>query len=99
MFKSLFKPRNPFNEVQKLRDQAERIGLAYLEEQAVNGKISRSMIQTMARIMNDHPDEVIERIPDRRRAARYEKAMAGLRAANLVGARQTFRDFENHDND
>ncbi|MDP1867021.1 MAG: hypothetical protein Q8L13_11860 [Bradyrhizobium sp.] len=98
MFSKMFKPRNPFNEVQKLRDQAERIGLAYLEELAVNGKISRSAIQTMARIMNDHPDEVIERIPDRRRPARYEKAMAGLRAASLVSdRRQTFRDFQENE--
>lgn len=93
MFKSFFKKSNPLAEVQTLRDKAERIGLAHLENLAVTGKITRSVVQEMARTMNDHPDEVIERIPDRRRPARYAKAMAGLRAANLVGERQTFRDF------
>lgn len=90
-----FTKRNPLKEVQLLRDKAERIGLAYLEELAVNGKITRPLIIQMARTMNEHPDEIIERIPDRRRPSRYEKAMAGLRAANLVGERQTFRDEYN----
>lgn len=97
MLKSFFKKTNPLTEVQALRDKAERIGLAYLEDLAVNGKITRNVIQQMARTMNEHPDEVIERIPDRRRPARYTKAMAGLRAANLVGDRQTFQDFHNNE--
>lgn len=91
-----FLKRNPLREVQLLRDKAERIGLHYLEQLAVNGKITRAAIQQMARTMNEHPDELVERIPDRRRPARYAKAMAGLRAANLISDRQTFRD---HDND
>ncbi len=91
---NFFRKRNPLDEVQKLRDKAERIGLHYLERLAVNGKISRSHVINMARIMNLHPDEVMERIPDRRRATRYAKAMAGLRAANMVGERQTFDRFD-----
>lgn len=87
---NFFRKRNPLDEVQKLRDKAERIGLHYLERLAVNGKLSRSHVINMARIMNLHPDEVTERIPDRRRATRYAKAMAGLRAANMIGERQTF---------
>lgn len=68
---NFFRKRNPLNEVQALRDRAERIGLAYLEELAVNGKISRQHIVGMARIMNFHSDEVTERIPDRCRPSRY----------------------------
>lgn len=48
--------------------------------------------------MNFHPDEVTERIPDRRRPARYAKAMAGLRSTGMVAERQTFNDrFDNND--
>ena len=89
---NIFRKRNPLDEVQQLRDKAERIGLHYLEGLAVAGKISRAHVVNMARIMNLHPDEVTERIPDRRRATRYAKAMAGLRAANMIGERQTFED-------
>jgi hypothetical protein len=95
---NLFRKRNPLNEVQALRDRAERIGLHYLEELAVNGKITRSHVVNMARIMNFHPDEVTERIADRRRPSRYTKAMAGLRAAGMVGERQTFDDRFDRDN-
>jgi hypothetical protein len=42
---------------------------------------------------------VIERIPDRRRAARYTKAMTGLRAVNLISERQTFSDRYDPNND
>jgi hypothetical protein len=87
---NFFRKRNPLNEVQALRDRAERIGLAYLEELAVKGKITRQHIVGMARTMNFHPDEVTERIPDRRRPSRYTKAVAGLRAAGMVGERQTY---------
>jgi hypothetical protein len=97
MFK-LFRKRNPLDEVQKLRDKAERIGLHYLEHLAVTGKLSRSHVVNMARTMNLHPDEVTERIPDRRRASRYAKAMAGLRAAGMIGDRQTFDDRFDRDN-
>jgi hypothetical protein len=94
----LFKKRNPLQQVQLLRDKAERIGLHHLEGLAVTGKITRSLVNQMARTMNEHPDEVIERIPDRRRPARFAKAMAGLRAANLIGERQTFGDrFDQND--
>ena len=89
---NFFRKKNPLNEVQSLRDRAERIGLHYLEQLAVNGKISRSHIISMAKIMNFHPDEVTERIPDRRRPSRYTKAIAGLRAAGMIGERQTFDD-------
>ena len=88
---NIFK-RNPLNRVQSLRDKAERIGLHYLDELAVTGKITRPLVTQMARTMNESVDEVIERIPDRRRPSRYAKAMAGLRAANLIGERQTYAD-------
>jgi hypothetical protein len=92
-----FFKRNPLNQVQSLRDKAERIGLHYLENLAVTGKITRAHVHGMARTMNHHPDEVVERIPDRRRPARYTKAMAGLRAAGLIGERQRFdRDDDNN---
>lgn len=93
---NIFRKRNPLNEVQSLRDRAERIGLHYLEELAVNGKISRSHVHGVAKIMNFHPDEVTERIPDRRRPARYTKAVAGLRAAGLIGERQSYDDRFDH---
>jgi hypothetical protein len=91
---SLFATHNPLSKVQSLRDRAERIGLHYLERQAITGKISRPMLLSFAQALNQHPDELVERIPDRRRAARYAKAMAGLRAAKLIGDRQTFADHE-----
>jgi hypothetical protein len=91
-----FFKRNPLNQVQSLRDKAERIGLHYLEGLAVAGKISRQHIAGMARIMNENPDELAERIPDRRRPARYTKAMAGLRAAGLVGERQRFDRYDDN---
>lgn len=94
---SFFRKRNPLNEVQSLRDRAERIGLHYLEGLAVNSKISRQHVVSMARIMNFHVDEVIERIPDRRRPARYAKAMTGLRSAGMVSERQTFDDRHDYD--
>jgi len=94
---NIFKKRNPLNEVQNLRDRAERIGLTYLEKLAVNGKISRAHIMSMAKIMNFHPDEVTERIPDRRRAGRYAKAVEGLRAAGMVTQRAAFDDRYDHD--
>lgn len=96
---NFFRKRNPLDEVQKLRDKAERIGLHYLEQLAVNGKISRAHVMSMARTMSLHPDELIERIPDRRRANRFAKAMLGLRSASLIGDRQTFGDHFNRDND
>ena len=89
---NLFRKRNPLNEVQALRDRAERIGLLYLEKLAVNGKITRGHVVHMARTMNLHVDEVTERIPDRRRPSRYAKAMAGLRSAGMIGERQSFDD-------
>lgn len=95
---NFFRKRNPLNEVQSLRDRAERIGLHYLEGLAVNGKITRSHVVHMARTMNEHPDELIQRIPDRRRPARFTKAMAGLRAASLINERQTFGDQFDHNN-
>jgi hypothetical protein len=49
---NLFRKRNPLDEVQKLRDRAERIGLHYLETLAVNGKITRAHVMNMARTMN-----------------------------------------------
>jgi hypothetical protein len=88
---NIFK-RNPLSQVQSLRDKAERIGLHYLEQLAVAGKITRPLVTQMARTMNESVDEVIERIPDRRRPARYAKAMAGLRTAGLIGERQTYGD-------
>ena len=94
---NFFSKRNPLDDVQQLRDKAERIGLHYLEKLAVNGKISRSHVVNMARIMNFHPDDVTERIPDRRRPARYAKAVAGLRAAGMVGQRAAFDDRHDHD--
>lgn len=94
---NLFK-RNPLKAMQAHRDQAERLGMQYLEEQAVNGTLSRAMLMHVAKVLNTHPDELVEMVPDRRRPARHAKAMAGLRKANLVGDRRTFTDFD-HDNE
>lgn len=89
---NFFKKRNPLDQVQALRDRAERIGLIYLEDLAVNGKITRTHVFNMAKIMNFHPEEVTERIPDRRRPGRHAKAVAGLRACGMIGQRATFDD-------
>ena len=43
---NLFRKRNPLDEVQSLRDRAERIGLQYLERLAVDGKLTRSHVVT-----------------------------------------------------
>jgi hypothetical protein len=85
--------RNPLAKMQALRDNAERIGLQYLEGHAVKGTITRAMLMTVAQSLNYHPGELIEMIPDRRRASRHAKAMEGLRKANLIGDRKTFSDF------
>jgi hypothetical protein len=88
-----FLSRNPLVKMQSLRDSAERIGLQYLEGHAVKGTITRAMLMSVAQSLNYHPGELIEMIPDRRRASRHAKAMEGLRKANLLGDRKTFSDF------
>ncbi|OKO67339.1 hypothetical protein [Bradyrhizobium sp. NAS96.2] len=85
---------DPLRKMQALRDQAERIGVQYLEGHAVKGTISRQMVLNVAKTLNFHPSELIEMIPDRRRASRHAKAMDGMRKANLLGDRgQTFADY------
>ncbi|MGJ4893802.1 hypothetical protein ACQR2B_06480 [Bradyrhizobium oligotrophicum] len=92
-----FFKRNTLKEMQSHRDQAERLGIQYLEALAVKGTLSRAMLMHVAKALNAHPDELIEMIPDRRRPARHAKAMDGLRKANLIGDRRSFADFERHD--
>ena len=92
----MFFKREP--QMQTLRDQAERIGLHYLEGHAVKGTITKPMVMNVAKALNHHPDELIEMIPDRRRPARHAEAMEGLRKANLIGDRQTFADYQRYDN-
>ncbi|GEC52280.1 hypothetical protein ABIF38_006442 [Bradyrhizobium japonicum] len=87
--------RDPLKQMTALRDQAERLGVQYLEGHAVKGTITRQMVFTVAKALNFHPDQLIEMIPDRRRAGRHAKAMDGLRKANLAGGRgPTFADYE-----
>jgi hypothetical protein len=89
--------RNPLAKMQALRDSAERIGVQYLEDHAVKGTITRAMVVTVAKALNQHTDQLIEMIPDRRRASRHAKAMEGLRKANLIGERRAFSDHYNND--
>lgn len=91
MFK-FFRTRNPLNEVQSLRDRAERVATNHLEAQAVANKISRPMVQQYARALNMHPGELIERIPDRRSASRHAKAMKALRDTGLATDREGYDD-------
>lgn len=87
--------RNPLTEMQSLRDRAERIGVAYLEGQAVNGTVTEAMVETVALCLNIDVEELVELIPDRRRPSRHAKAMAGLRKARLLTERRKFdRDDE-----
>lgn len=89
--------RNPLLKIRSLRDQAERIGLHYLEGHAVKGTITREMVRTVAMTLNQRPDELIDMIPDRRRAKRHAKAMVGLRNAGLIGNRQQYIEAEYHE--
>lgn len=90
--------RDPLAQMQSLRDQAERLGVQFLEGHAVKGTITRQMVFTVAKALNFHPDQLIEMIPDRRRASRHAKAMDGLRKANLAGGRgPTFADYEQYE--
>lgn len=86
--------RNPLKKMQTLRDNAERLGLTYLESHAVKGTITKAMVFEVAKALNYHPQELVEMIPDRRRATRHEKAMAGLRAVSLINERQIANRFE-----
>ena len=94
-----FFKRDMLKQMQSLRDQAERIGIQYLEGHAVKGTITRPMVMNVAKALNHHPDELIEMIPDRRRPSRHAKAMEGLRKASLTNDRQTFADFQRFQND
>ncbi|UFX41774.1 hypothetical protein HAP47_0020950 [Bradyrhizobium sp. 41S5] len=90
--------RDPLAQMQSLRDQAERLGVQFLEGHAVKGTITKQMVLIVAETLNFHPNQLIEMIPDRRRAGRHAKAMEGLRKANLIGGRgPTFSDFEQYD--
>lgn len=91
---NIFKSLSPLVEMQTLRDRAERVGVSYLEQQAVDGRIDGAMVETVARCLNIDIDELVELIPDRRRPGRHAKAMAGLRKAKLVGERRRFEESE-----
>jgi hypothetical protein len=95
----MFFTKNPLKQMQVLRDRAERLGVTYLEGHAVKGTITRAMVTTVAKTLNQHPDELIEMIPDRRRASRHAKAREGLRKAGLIGERQSFADYHRRDDD
>jgi hypothetical protein len=84
--------RNPLLSMQSLVDRAERIGVTYLEQQAVNGTITEAMVETVARTLNTDFDELVALIPDRRRPSRHAKAMAGLRKARLIEERKRFTE-------
>ena len=86
--------KNPVQEMQSLVDRASRIGIAYLEEKAVEGTITESMIETVARTLNTDFDELIAMIPDRRRPARHVKAMQGLRKAKVLREVRQFEERE-----
>ena len=81
---------NPISEMQSLRDRAERIGVTYLEAQAVKGTVTKAMIITVARTLNISVSDLIDMVPDRRRPARYAKAMAALRKSDLIGTREMY---------
>jgi hypothetical protein len=82
--------------MQKLRDQAERVGLMFLEEHAIKGTITRRMVMLVGESLNINIAELLDMIPDRRRVGRFEAAMAGLRKAELIRSRETFDSDHHH---
>lgn len=76
-------PLDPFTEMETLRLRADRMAVLFLEEQAVNGTLTRDMVIKAARAVNRQPSELIAMIPDRRREERHIKALAGIRKAGL----------------
>jgi hypothetical protein len=77
--------RDPFVQMARHRAAADRVALVHLEGLAVKGTINRDAVMKVARTVNRHPDELIEMIPDRRRATRHGRAVEGLRKAGLIG--------------
>lgn len=84
--------KNPIQQMQQHVDRATRIGLAYLEDQAVNQTVTESMVETVARTLNTDFDELVTMIPDRRNPARHVKAMQGLRKAKVIRERKPYED-------
>lgn len=78
--------RNPIRRMVAYRDRADRLAIAYLERHAVRGSITATMIDGVAAAVRREPRDLIRMIPDMRRARRYAKALAGLRAAGLITA-------------
>nr|DAH82750.1 MAG TPA: hypothetical protein [Caudoviricetes sp.] len=92
---SFFTKSNPVASIQKLRDRASRMGLLYLEQNAVKGTLTREMLFQVAKALNEHPAELVEMVPDRRRPTRYEKALTGIRNAGLDQFRNNNDRFDN----
>jgi hypothetical protein len=90
-----FLNRNSLKTMQALRDRAERIGVQHLEGHAVKATINQDMVMFVAKCLNIHPADLIEMIPDRRRAGRHAKAMTGLRNAGLLSVRRQLEHFDN----